>query len=152
LLGFRVPGDPASITEAELKAWQEEGVIDYLGPAADVRPMVAEADCVVLPSAYREGVPRSLLEAGAMGKPLITTDAIGCREAVEDGVTGILCTRGSAPALAEAMQRMIDLGPEGRKAFGERGRARMELLFDDRIVHNSYRKALRGAGVIPESV
>jgi glycosyltransferase involved in cell wall biosynthesis len=114
--------------------------------------MVAEADCVVLPSAYREGVPRSLLEAGAMGKPLITTDAIGCREAVEDGVTGILCTRGSAPALAEAMQRMIDLGPEGRKAFGERGRARMELLFDDRIVHNSYRKALRGAGVIPESV
>lgn len=151
LLGFRVPEDPASITQAELEEWQEEGVIDYLGPASDVRPLLAKADCVVLPSAYREGVPRSLLEAGAMGKPLITTNTIGCREAVEDGVTGYLCEPRSAAALAEAMQRMVDAGPAERKALGERGRARMELLFDDRIVHQSYREALNGAGVVPES-
>lgn len=151
LLGFRVAGDPASISEAELEAWQEEGVIDYLGAAGDVRPFLAQADCVVLPSAYREGVPRSLLEAAAMGKPLITTETIGCREAIEDRVTGFLCEPRSAPALAAAMQRMIDLGEAERKAMGARGRARMELLFDDRIVHRSYCQALRGAGVIPES-
>lgn len=151
LLGFRVPGDPASITEAELKAWRKEGVVDHLGTASDVRPFVAQADCVVLPSAYREGVPRSLLEAAAMGKPIITTKTIGCREAVEDGVTGFLCEPRSAPALAAAMQRMMDVGEAERKALGSRGRARMELLFDDTIVHNSYREALRRAGVIPES-
>jgi glycosyltransferase involved in cell wall biosynthesis len=152
LVGFRVPGDPASITEAELNTWQEEGVIDYLGPAADVRPLVGAADCVVLPSAYREGVPRSLLEAAAMGKPLITTNTIGCREALEDGVTGMLCEPRSAPSLADAMQRMTDIGADERRAMGARGRARMELLFDDRIVHNSYRRALSGAGVAPESI
>ncbi len=86
-----------------------------------------------------------------MGKPLITTNTIGCREAVEDGVTGFLCEPRSAPALAAAMQRMIDVGAAERKALGERGRGRMELLFDDRIVHNSYRQALRSAGVVSES-
>ncbi len=151
LVGFRVPGDPASITAAELKGWQEEGVIDYLGRASDVRPLLAHADCLVLPSAYREGVPRSLLEAAAMGKPLITTNTIGCREALENGVTGLLCEPKSAPALAEAMQRMIDIGADGRRAMGARGRARMELLFDDRIVHNSYCQALSDAGVAPGS-
>lgn len=151
LVGFRVPADPASISEAELVAWQDEGVVDYLGPASDVRPFVAPADCVVLPSAYREGVPRSLLEAAAMGKPLITTTTIGCREAVEDGVTGFLCEPRSPQSLAAAMQRMIDIGEAERSAMGARGRARMELLFDDRIVHNCYREALKGAGLFPES-
>ena len=84
-----------------MQAWQREGVIDYLGEAQDVRAFIGNADCVVLPS-YREGVPRTLMEASAMGRPIVATDVPGCREVVENGVTGLLCEVKSADSLAAA--------------------------------------------------
>ena len=101
---FRILGNverksAAAVPLSKLQEWSGEGVIDYLGSADDVRPALAAADCIVLPSYYREGVPRVLLEAAAMGIPVITTDMPGCREAVEDGATGLLCEPRSVNSL-----------------------------------------------------
>src|SRR5438093_133947 len=101
LLGRRDERNPTVVSASELDRWQEEGVLTWLGDASDVRPIMAQADVVVLPS-YREGTPRSLLEAAAMGKPIITTRTVGCREVVEDGVNGLLVPLKDAKALADA--------------------------------------------------
>jgi glycosyltransferase involved in cell wall biosynthesis len=114
-----------------------EGVVRYLGACDDVRPHIADSDCVVLPS-YREGVPRTLLEAAAMGRPIITTDAVGCREVVNDGVNGYLCRTRDAADLADKMERMIALAPFERLEMGRRGREKMEREFDERIVITKY--------------
>jgi glycosyltransferase involved in cell wall biosynthesis len=98
----------------------------------DVRPFVRRADVVVLP-AYREGTPRSLLEAAAMGKPLITTDAVGCREVVDAGINGLLVPVKDAQALAQAMVRMIE-HPAMRERMGRAGRKKVEWEFDERMV------------------
>jgi glycosyltransferase involved in cell wall biosynthesis len=137
LLGFVDVENPAAISRTQVEAWVSEGVVTYLGVTDDVRPYIASADCVVLPS-YREGTPRTLLEAAAMGRPLITTDAVGCREVVDDGDNGFLCEVRSASSLAEAMQRMIQLSASERAAMGQRGRAKMAREFDEALVVKAY--------------
>jgi glycosyltransferase involved in cell wall biosynthesis len=117
---FRIAGDldpnPLSIPRAELDVWQKEGVIEYLGALDDIRPAFAEAEVYVLPS-YREGTPRTVLEAMAMGRPIITTDAPGCRETVVHGRNGFLVPVRDAAALESAMERFI-LEPELAPAMG----------------------------------
>jgi glycosyltransferase involved in cell wall biosynthesis len=115
--------------------------IRYLGLSDDVRAEIAAADCVVLPS-YREGTPRTLLEAAAMGRPIITTDAVGCREVVDDGVNGYLCKVRSAEDLAEKMEQMLSLSSERRSEMGQRGRAKMLAEFDEQIVIRKYLAAI----------
>jgi glycosyltransferase involved in cell wall biosynthesis len=126
------------VPEADLHSWNREGVIDYLGAAQDVRDTFAGADCVVLPSYYREGVPRVLLEASAMAIPVITTDAPGCRDAVEDGVTGFLCEPRSVDSLAGAIERIAGLPATKLRAMGAAARAKMERQFGAEIVHRAY--------------
>jgi glycosyltransferase involved in cell wall biosynthesis len=100
----------------------------------DVRPFIAEATAVVLPS-YREGLPRSLLEAGAMGRPLIATDVPGCRAVVENGQNGYLCSVRDPASLADAMFRLADLSADGRQAMGNAARRKIEREFgQDRVV------------------
>ena len=98
----------------------EEGIVEYLGETDDVRPYIADAGVYVLPSFYREGTPRSVLEAMSMGRPVITTDAPGCRETVEDGVSGFLVPARDAEALAGAMEKFIQnpelIGQMGHRA------------------------------------
>jgi glycosyltransferase involved in cell wall biosynthesis len=132
LLGKRDERNPTVVPQIDLDCWQAERVISWLGEVSDVRPIVSRADVVVLPS-YREGTPRSLLEASAMGKPLITTDTVGCREVVEDGVNGLLVPVKDAEALARAMVRLIER-PAMRERMGKAGREKVELEFDERIV------------------
>jgi N,N'-diacetylbacillosaminyl-diphospho-undecaprenol alpha-1,3-N-acetylgalactosaminyltransferase len=98
-----------------------------------VRAIVGRADVVVLPSYYREGVPRVLLEAAAMGKALITTDTVGCREVVDDGVTGLLVPVKDAEALAHALVYLIH-NPGLRERMGRAGREKMQREFDERQV------------------
>jgi len=143
MLGFLRADNPTAIPPETVAAWEREGVVRYLGSAEDVRPHIAHADCVVLPSFYREGTPRSLLEAASMGRPVITTDAVGCRETVDDGVTGFLCQPRDAADLAATMRRMMDMAPAARTEMGQRGRAKMEAEFDERIVIESYLQAVR---------
>lgn len=138
LLGFLDVQNPTAISREQMSIWTAEGFVRYLGVSDDVRKEIAEADCVVLPSFYREGIPRSLLEAAAMGRPIITTDAVGCKEVVEDGVTGFLCQRQNAESLAEAMLKIIELSPATRQEMGRRGRLKVEGEFDEKTVIGRY--------------
>lgn len=142
LLGFVDVKNPAAISRAEMDAWVAEGVVTYLGESDDVRCQIAVATCVVLPS-YREGTPRSLLEAAAMGRPIITTDAVGCREVVDDGVNGLLCRPKDAADLADKMARMIAMPHSERVAMGLRGRLKVEREFDEKIVIDKYLTAIK---------
>ena len=137
----------AAVPGSQLREWDEAGVIDYLGSASDVRDAFAEADCLVLPSYYREGTPRVLLEASAMAIPVITTDAPGCREAVADGVTGLLCAPRSVESLAAAMRRMMGMSASVRRAMGAAARAKMEREYREQIVHQAYLQALSDLGI-----
>jgi glycosyltransferase involved in cell wall biosynthesis len=144
LLGFLDVANRTAVPRAEVERWAAEGVVDYLGEADDVRPHLAAADCVVLPS-YREGLPRTLLEAAAMAKPLIATDVPGCRHVVADGVNGLLCVARDANSLAAAMMKMIDAGPEQREEWGRAGRDRVEREYDERITATLYLQAIEDA-------
>lgn len=137
LLGFTDAENRTAISRGELQAWVSEGVIEYLGSAEDVRDFIAAADAVVLPS-YREGLPRSLLEAGAMGKPLIATDVPGSRVLVEDGVNGLLCEARSASSLAITLKRFAALSDEERRGMGERAREKVVQGFSEEKVIRAY--------------
>lgn len=115
LVGGFDPG-PDSITKADLDNWVARG-LEYLGPKSDVRDTLAEASVFVLPS-YREGTPRSVLEAMSMGRAIITTDVPGCRETVQDGVNGYLCQSQNSEAILAAMQHLYD-NPDLREKMGQ---------------------------------
>ena len=142
LLGFLDAENPTAIPRREISRWVQEGIVEYLGTADDVRPYFAEADCIVLPS-YREGTPRTLLEAAAMAKPIIATDVPGCREVVDHGRNGLLCKPKDAEDLARCMIEMIDTPASRRLAMGTAGRKKMENEFDENIVTAAYLDTLR---------
>lgn len=143
LLGFTGAINPTAIPIGIIKAWEREGLVSYLGTAEDVRPHIADADCIVLPSYYREGTPRCLLEAAAMARPIITTDTVGCREALDDGETGFLCRAKDGADLADKMSRIMDMSEYARGEMGRRGRVKMEKQFDEQIVIDHYCEAAR---------
>jgi len=142
ILGFLDAKNPTAISREQIKEWNEEGVIQYLGSTADVRPIIAQSDCVVLPSYYREGTPRSLLEAASMGKPIITTDATGCRDVVDNGINGYICKPRDAEDLMMKMEKMLSLTSDQRIEMGLKGRKKMIEQYDERIVINKYLDAL----------
>ena len=121
LLGPLGVENRTSISHAEMDRWVEEGIIEYLGETDDVSIFIKESSCVVLPS-YREGTSRVLLEAAAMGRPIVTTDVTGCREIVEDGINGFLCNCKDSFDLAEKMADIVLLSHEKRKEMGKNGR------------------------------
>lgn len=137
LLGSIDPGNRRSVSSRLVDEWRQSGIVDIMGWTDDVRPPIAASDAVVLPS-YREGLAHTLLEAAAMGKPLITTDVPGCRDAVDDGVTGWLCRARDTGDLAAAMEKMIGLSPVQRGEMGRRGRRKMEREFDAALVFRAY--------------
>ena len=118
--------------------WKKSGIVEYLGMTDDVKKVLCNVDCVVLPSYYREGVPRSLLEAASMSLPVITTDSVGCRDAVDDEITGILVPPRNPDALEKAMCRLITMPVSKRLEMGRMGRRKMEREFDENIVINRY--------------
>ena len=141
ILGAYYEGNPTAITQEQMQMWQEEGSIEYLGVSDDVALHIASVDCVVLPS-YREGLSRVLLEAASMAKPLITTDVPGCKEVVEDGITGYLCQAKNSLSLAEAMQKIIMLSEIQRQEMGKRGREKVIAEFDEKCVIEKYKEVL----------
>lgn len=144
LLGALDAQNRSAIGRAEIEAWQTEGAIDYLGTCEDVREHIARANCVVLPS-YREGAPRTLIEAAAMARPVIASDVPGCRAVVDDGVTGLLCEARSGESLAGACLRFLDLPREKQAALGRAGRQKMEREYDQPLVASAYRDAIAEA-------
>jgi glycosyltransferase involved in cell wall biosynthesis len=127
LVGW-IDNNPNSITQAELDCWQADGSIEFLGRMADVRPAIEMCSVYVLPS-YREGTPRTVLEAMSMGRAIITTDAPGCRETVVDGDNGFLVPVKSVDALVQAMTRFI-MDPTLAARMGQRGRQIAEEKYD----------------------
>lgn len=141
LLGFMDADNPNAISAQQMQAWVDEGAVSYWGSSNDVPVQLALADCVVLPS-YREGTPRSLLEAASMGRPLIATDVPGCREVVIDGLNGLLCQPRDAQDLARQMTRMLAMPIVQLQQMGHASRQWVEQRFDEQIVIAHYRKAL----------
>ena len=141
ILGNPDPANPTSVTAAEFQAWIDENLIERLGEHADVRPFIRAATAVVLPS-YREGLSRALLEAAAMGKPLVGTDVAGCRELIEEGVTGALCRARDAASLAAAMERIARLPRDRLRELGRAARAKVEAEYGEQIVVDAYLEAL----------
>jgi glycosyltransferase involved in cell wall biosynthesis len=126
--------NPASVTTREIEAWEREGVVRFHGWLDDVRPALRDVRFYVLPS-YREGMPRTVLEAMSMGRPVIATDVPGCKHAVSAGVTGLLIPPKDARSLAAAMEFLI-LHPELAEQMGRQGRARVEREFDVHLVND----------------
>lgn len=138
LLGPIDKGNPSGIPEEKVKEWQQLGLIKYLGMVEDVRPFICQSDVVVSPSFYREGIPRSLLEAASMGKPLIATNFVGCKEIVDHGINGFLVPIKDSKALANAMMKMIEIGEDKRKQMGKAGRQKILTEFDEKILITKY--------------
>ena len=132
---------PKAVSRQSIEEAGASGAVELLGRTDDVRPFIANADCVVLPS-YREGLPRVLLEAGAMATPVVAADVPGCRQAVDHGVTGLLCEARSAAALAQAMLTIAEMSPKDRMAMGKRGRSKAEREFSEEGVVAAYLEAL----------
>jgi len=145
LLGAVDEGNRTAIHQAEIDSWLAEGVIEQLGTTDDVRPFIAAASAVVLPS-YREGLPRSLLEAAAMARPLIASDVPGCRDVVSDGANGYLCAVRDAGSLAAAMRRLLQLPRAQQLAMGEAGRLRVQERFNEDFVVRDYLDVLASLG------
>ena len=141
LLGPLGVSNRSAVMQDDIDTWQDSGVIEYLGETDDVRPMVESADCIVLPS-YREGTPKTLLEAAAMSKPIIATDVPGCREVVIDNVSGYLCKARDVDDLMQSMRRFIELSDGERERMGIAGRKMVETKFDERKVIDRYMQAI----------
>ena len=132
----------SEISLNQVKLWMNEGIINYLGSVNDVRPYIKESHCVVLPS-YREGTPKSLLEAAAMARPIIATNVVGCKEVVNEGYTGFLCENKNYINLAETMEKFISLRFDEKRKMGLMGRKKVEEGFDEKIVINNYIESIR---------
>jgi glycosyltransferase involved in cell wall biosynthesis len=144
LMGFVGVPNRTAVPIELIREWERKGLVKYEPAVVDVRPQIANADCVVLPS-YREGTPKALLEASSMGKPVIATSVPGCRQVVDDGVTGYLVRARDAGDLAEKMKRMVALSEGERRSMGVRGREKMIREFDEKLVISRYVQAIHEA-------
>ncbi|MGL4601029.1 MAG: glycosyltransferase family 4 protein [Plesiomonas sp.] len=147
LLGACGVDNPSAISHRQISQWETRGVIEYLGVVDDVRGAISQADCLVLPS-YREGVPRTMMEAAAMEKPLIVSDVPGCRDVVLDCVTGFICEPRNADCLASKMMMLLRLSEEERSNMGSAGRAFMDRQFNENKVISQYINTLEKYNVI----
>lgn len=137
LAGEPDPQNPASVSAADVRAWTTEGVIEYVGFVTDMPRLLERSHVVCLPSYYGEGLPKSLIEAAASGRAIVTTDAPGCREAVRDGYNGLLVPPRSTNELATALERLI-VDPFLREEMGRHGRALAERQFgQDTIIRQT---------------
>jgi len=141
ILGAMDPEHARGIAVKTVSDWIENGVIEYLGTTRDVRTFIQDADCIVLPS-YREGTPRTLLEAASSGKPIITTDVPGCNHVVIDHYNGFLCRMKDSADLASKMKALAACNDTTLVEFGRNGRLKMEAEYDESLVINKYLRAL----------
>ena len=139
---FQILGKPEEehqrgYSKAKIASLEKEGIVEYLGTTTDVRPFIAAADCIVLPS-YREGTAKTLLEAASMGKPMIATDVPGCNNVVENNVNGLLCEVKNADSLTQACQQMLYASTEKLASYAKSSREKAMNEFDEKIVIEKY--------------
>jgi glycosyltransferase involved in cell wall biosynthesis len=144
LVGWLDAGNPAALTEREVQSWVDEGIIQFLGRLGDVRPAIAASSVYVLPSYYREGTPRTVLEAMAMGRAIVTTDSPGCRETVRNGVNGYLVRPRDVDSVVEALLRFI----AQPKLIGDMGRESRRIAVEKYDVHKVNAVILETLGLL----
>jgi glycosyltransferase involved in cell wall biosynthesis len=144
LVGAPDPHNPSTIDQSELIGWQSGGKVRWLGHRSDIKGIWADAHVAILPS-YREGMPKALLEAAACARPIVTTDVVGCRQVIDDGVEGFIVPARESAGLAAAMRKLAEDEPL-RTRMGDAARARAERLFgQERVVEQHlaiYRRLL----------
>lgn len=138
LLGFLDVSNKTAIGKEQMDIWVKEGVINYLGTSDDVKNEISKCDCIILPSFYREGTPRTLLESASMAKPIITTDNIGCRDVVDHNINGFLCKMKNSKDLEKKIEDMINLREDERILMGKKGRKKIIQEFEESIVIEKY--------------
>ena len=141
ILGATDRLNSSGINKSELINWISQGLITHHNFTDDVRPFIFNSDCIVLPS-YREGTPRSLLEGGAMGKPLISTNVPGCKDVIEDGINGFLCEPRSGKDLAKVMRKILTMHKTSLKSFGIESHKKISKEYDENIIHRIYLNSL----------
>lgn len=144
---FHVLGPCDGEYEDVLEEYEKNGVIQYHGMVQDTREFLKRAHCTIHPSYYPEGISNVLLESAACGRPVITTNRSGCRETVEDGVTGFVFEQKNRAALIRCVRKFMKMGNEERRAMGIAGREKMVREFDREIVVEAYLKKIRSKGV-----
>ncbi len=142
VLGFIDPANPNAVTYEQIVKWQKDNAIRYLGEATDVRPFLEQCDCLVFPSYYREGLSRILMEAASMERPIITTDNVGCKEVVEDGVNGFLVAKNDVGDLVEKIKKFLELSFEEKEKMGRAGREKVIRNFEESHIIDVYKQSL----------
>jgi glycosyltransferase involved in cell wall biosynthesis len=137
VLGSMDPEHKRGIQIPVINEWIRQGTVEYLGTTDNVQQFIHKADCIVLPS-YREGTPRTLLEAASSSKPIIATDVPGCNHVVKHNYNGLLCKLKDADDLAEKMKMMASMDDEHLRKFGENGRSKVEAEFNESLVIDKY--------------
>lgn len=141
ILGAMDPQHKRGIKTEVVNEWIRSGIIEYLGTTDDVRQYIQQADCIVLPS-YREGTPRTLLEAASSSKPIIATDVPGCNHVVKHDYNGLLCKLKDPDDLASKMKLMFNMGDDQLQLFGKNGRTKVETEYSESLVINKYLETL----------
>jgi glycosyltransferase involved in cell wall biosynthesis len=142
ILGAKDPQHKRGIKIELIEEWIKSNTIEYLGTSTDVRTHIEKADCIVLPS-YREGTPRTLLEAASSGKPIVATDVPGCNHVVVHNFNGLLCKLKDSHDLALKMEEISSLDDNVLETFGKNGRTKMEAEYDESLVIKKYLHALK---------
>lgn len=142
IVGILDEGNPKAVSRSELESWEREGILEFLGPAEDVRESMNASDCVVLPSTYREGVPRVLIEAAALGKPLVAYQNVGVGDIVRDGENGFLVRPRDTRALVQALKTIVEMPYSDRERLGKESRRIAEECFDERVIVSEYLQAI----------
>lgn len=135
---FHVLGPCDGKYETMLASYEKEGIIKYHGMVEDTRPYLKKAHCTIHPSYYPEGISNVLLESAACGRPVITTDRSGCKDTVEDGVTGFVCEQKNREQLISCVKKFLKMNNEERREMGLAGRRKMEREFDRELVVEAY--------------
>lgn len=138
ILGIRDIDNPHNIPFEKITEWIDKRIINYLGADIDVRKYIANSDCVVLPSYYREGIPRCLMEGMSMERPIITTDNVGCNELIQNDINGLICKPKDIEDLALKMEEMFLMDDKKRIQFGANGRELILRRFDEKNIIKTY--------------
>lgn len=143
LIGFIDDSKNNPLKNELIDKWHEEGLINYLGEKDNVSKYIDESSCIVLPSYYAEGTPKSLLEAIASGKPIITTDNVGCADVVQEEKNGYLCEMRSSQSLIKAMKKLISLSNDELLQMGQNSRDLAKEKYDEKIIIGQYLKQIQ---------
>jgi len=137
LCGFVDSNNLSAVSNEDLNYWSSLPGVDWIGSSDAVEGVMAQADCIILPS-YREGMPKTLLEAGSMEIPAIATNVPGCRSIIKDGLNGFLCEPFSSKSIQLAMEKIMKMKNKDLKEMGKRARSEVLLNFDESIVIDAF--------------